>query len=277
MASTKSVPALLVLLEVSSWTTAEDLTETSSIDGEDESDRSISEQLALDNSKLGVGVLGTDYRPNATVQVQLGILLSRQYGVGMCSLFERAAAGGSHVTTEHRLNDSKITHRAAASPGLVTRTLTALSRPTAQVPTGGRATVSVKKAARVHDGIIPAAQASVHEFSRSVGPRAVPRQFSGAADLQHQRVEQCPVSCDQSVPGQRPADQRAVHPEREHQVAPKKQKWALLSRTISRYVMFLSSRNQQVGICCSETSGDADVHFLSRNTEIHHSLLDRPV
>lgn len=48
-------------------------------------------------------------------------------------------------------------------------------------------------AARVHDGILPASQASVYELSGSVGPRPVPRQLTCATDLQHQRVEQ--VSC----------------------------------------------------------------------------------
>lgn len=45
-------------------------------------------------------------------------------------------------------------------------------------------------AARVHDGIFPASQASVYEFSGSVGPRPVSRQLTCAAALQHQRVEQ---------------------------------------------------------------------------------------
>lgn len=48
-------------------------------------------------------------------------------------------------------------------------------------------------ATRVHDGIFPASQASVYEFSSSVGPRPVPCQLTCAADLQHERVEQ--VSC----------------------------------------------------------------------------------
>lgn len=48
-------------------------------------------------------------------------------------------------------------------------------------------------AIKVHDGILPASQASVYELSGSVGPRSLPRQLACATDLQHQRVEQ--VSC----------------------------------------------------------------------------------
>ena len=45
----------------------------------------------------------------------------------------------------------------------------------------------------MHDGILPAAQASLYELAGSVGPGAVPRQLAGSADLQHQRVEQVSV------------------------------------------------------------------------------------
>lgn len=50
--------------------------------------------------------------------------------------------------------------------------------------------VPLCSAARVHDGILPPAQATVHELSSAVGPCQIPRQLSCCADLQHQRVEQ---------------------------------------------------------------------------------------
>eukprot|EP00064_Thunnus_orientalis_P020293 superscaffoldBa00005505_g20427 len=57
-------------------------------------------------------------------------------------------------------------------------------------PTSPPSAVQSTYPARVHDGIFPASQASVYEFSGSVGPRQVPRQLTLSTDLQHQRVEQ---------------------------------------------------------------------------------------
>lgn len=42
----------------------------------------------------------------------------------------------------------------------------------------------------MHDGILPAAEASVHELSGFVGLGSVPRQLHGSAAVQHQRLEQ---------------------------------------------------------------------------------------
>lgn len=51
---------------------------------------------------------------------------------------------------------------------------------------------------RLHDGILQAPQASLYEFSGSVGPRPVSRQLAFSSDLQHQCVEQ--VSCGEKNP-----------------------------------------------------------------------------
>lgn len=48
----------------------------------------------------------------------------------------------------------------------------------------------VSSAARVHDGIFPAPQASLHELAGSVGPRSVPRQLAVPSALQHKGLEQ---------------------------------------------------------------------------------------